>query len=88
MFYRDMNNTSFVCLDDISGTPEPLNKVIYNPNVDSKDVASAKLFNGIKEKFGVELSQSEIMSLVSYNAQHLNEFASDLRKLVKNKRGG
>lgn len=52
MFFRDMNNTSFVCLDDISGTPEPLNKVIYNPNVDDKNVIPEKLFNAVKENLG------------------------------------
>ena len=87
MFFRDMNNTSFVCLDDISGTPEPLNKVIYNPNVDDKVVIPVKLFNAVKEKFGVELSLEEIMTLTSYEATHLNEFANDLRKIIKNKRG-
>ena len=44
MFFRDMNNTSFVYLDDISGTPEPLNKVIYNPNVDDKNVMTSDEF--------------------------------------------
>ena len=88
MFYRDMSNTSFVCLDDISGTPEKLNKVIYNPNHDDPTLIPVKLFNEVKNKFGVELSLEEITVLTSYDAHHLDEFANDLRKIIKNKRVG
>ena len=88
MFFRDMSNARFVCLDDITGTPENLNKVIYNPARDSKDVIPERLFNGVEEKFGVKLSLDEIMSLTSYDEYHLNEFANDLRKIINNKRVG
>lgn len=85
--YRDMNGMSFVCLDDVFGGPVALNKVIYNPNIDDPAIIPVKLFNDVKEEFGVELSLSEITTLTSYNANHLNEFTSDLRKMIKNKRG-
>lgn len=87
VFFRDMNGTSFVCLDDIAGVPVKLNKVIYNPNIDDKSIIPDRLFNGVQEYFGVKLSPSEIQHLISYDANHLDEFANDLRQLVKNKRG-
>lgn len=87
MFFRDMNGTSFVCLDDITGVPVDLNKVIYNPNIDDPTIIPVKLFNDVKEAFNVELSSSEIQQLVSYDASHLDDFANDLRQIVKNKRG-
>lgn len=82
-----MNGTSFVCLDDITGVPVDLNKVIYNPNIDDPTIIPVKLFNDVKEAFNVELSSSEIQQLVSYDASHLDDFANDLRQIVKNKRG-
>lgn len=88
MFFRDMDGTSFVCIDDITGKPEDLNKVIYNPNRDAKEIIPVKLFNDVNEVFGVQLSQSEIAMLTSYDANHLNEFAQNLRSIIKNKRGG
>lgn len=87
MFFRDMNGTSFVCLDDITGVPVDLNKVIYNPNIDDPTIIPVKLFNDVKEAFNVELSSSEVQKLVAYDATHLDDFANDLRQIVKNKRG-
>lgn len=87
MFFRDMKGTSFVCLDDIAGVPVDLNKVIYNPNIDDPTIIPVKLFNDVKEAFNVELSASEVQKLVSYDAHHLDDFANDLRQIVKNKRG-
>lgn len=86
MFFRDMNGTSFVCLDDITGVPVDLNKVIYNPNVDSPEIIPVKLFNDVREAFNVELSSSEIQKLISYDAAHLDDFANDLRQMIKNKK--
>ena len=86
--FRDMNGTSFVCVDDITGVPVDLNKVIYNPNIDDPVIVPVKLFNDVQQYFGVELSSSEVQHLISYDANHLDEFANDLRKIVKNKRGG
>lgn len=86
MFYRDMKGVSFVCLDDISGVPEPLNYVIYNPNVTDAKVLPVKLFNDVKEHFGVELTPSEVITLTSYDGNHLDEFTDVLRKIIKNKK--
>ena len=88
MFYRDMKGVSFVCMDDISGVPEKLNYVIYNPNVTDPVVLPVRLFNDVKEHFGVELTPSEVMKLTSYDGNHLDEFTDVLRKIVKNKRRG
>lgn len=88
MFYRDMKGVSFVCMDDISGVPEKLNYVIYNPNVTDPVVLPVRLFNDVKEHFGVELTPSEVMELTSYDGNHLDEFTDVLRKIVKNKRRG
>lgn len=88
MFFRDMNGSSFVCVDDITGRPENLNKIIYNPNLDDPSIIPVKLFMDVNEIFGVELSSNDIQQLISYDANHLNEFANDLRNMIKNKRGG
>ena len=88
MFYRDMKGVSFVCMDDISGVPEKLNYVIYNPNVTDPVVLPVRLFNDVKEHFGVELTLSEVTELTSYDGNHLDEFTDVLRKIVKNKRRG
>lgn len=88
MFFKDMSGVPFVCLDDITGVPMDLNKVIYNPNIDDPSIISDKLFNDIKEAFDVQLSNEELESLTSYDANHLDEFTSELRQIVKNKRGG
>ena len=85
--FSDMNGTSFVCLDDITGFPVDLNKVIYNPNIDDPVIIPVKLFNDVKEYFGVELSSSDVQQLISYDANHLDEFANDLRQILKNKKG-
>lgn len=87
MFFRDMNGTSFVCLDDITGVPVDLNKVIYNPNIDDPTTVPVRLCNCVQEYFGVNLSPSEVQHLISYDSNHLDEFANDLRQIVKNKRG-
>ena len=83
-----MKGVSFVCMDDISGVPEKLNYVIYNPNVTDPVVLPVRLFNDVKEHFGVELTPSEVMELTSYDGNHLDEFTDVLRKIVKNKRRG
>ena len=88
MFFKGMRGVSFVCLDDITGVPMDLNKVIYNPNIDDPSIISDKLFKDIKEAFDVQLSNEELASLTSYDANHLDEFTSELRQIVKNKRGG
>lgn len=88
MFYKDMRGASFVCLDDISGRPEGLNRVIYNPKVDDIYEASYKLHDVIFEQFGVLLTSEELDKLTSYDSNHLDDFAYELRKIIKNKRGG
>lgn len=52
----NMVHDKFVCMDDISRMPEELNYVIYNPLVDSLHERIDKLYDRIKERFGVELT--------------------------------
>lgn len=72
----------FVCMDDITGQPEEMNYVIYNPLHDTATEASTKLFERIKEKFNVELTSVELLRLISYDVYNLSEFVNDLRSII------
>lgn len=83
---KGLRNTTFVCLDDVSGCVEDMNYVIYNPTVDGTVQQTRKLFEYIKERFNIELTSDEILSLLKYDEQHLTEFVIDLKSLISEKR--
>ena len=80
----NMVHDKFVCMDDISRMPEELNYVIYNPLVDSLHERIDKLYNRIKERFGVELTSEQLIHLTKYDVTELNKFASELRDIIFN----
>lgn len=79
---RDMKNSSFVCLDDITGNQEPLNYVIYNPIKDSVSFRVDNLFKIIKECIGVELTSEQLIHLTKYDVTDLNDFVRDLQDII------
>lgn len=83
---KGLRNTTFVCLDDVSGCVEEMNYVIYNPTVDGTVEQTRKLFEYIKERFNIELTSDEILSLLKYDEQHLTEFVIELKSLISEKR--
>lgn len=83
---KGLRNTTFVCLDDVSGCVEEMNYVIYNPTVDGTVEQTRKLFEYIKERFNIELTSDEILSLLKYDEQHLTEFVIKLKSLISEKR--
>lgn len=83
---KGLRNTTFVCLDDVSGCVEDMNYVIYNPTVDGTVEQTRKLFEYIKERFNIELTSDEILSLLKYDEQHLTEFVIELKSLISEKR--
>ena len=79
-------NDTFVCLDDISGVPEEMNYVIYNPTKDEKHIIPVKLYQYIFNRFEVRISPDEMLRLISYDRYHLAEFVHDLREIVNKKK--
>lgn len=86
MFKEITISDSFICLDDISGRPESMNHVIYNPAIDDIITRRDKLFRHISERFNFELTEDELLRLISYDRYHLAEFAEDLREIVRKKK--
>lgn len=80
-----IKGNNFVCIDDISGGVEDMNYVIYNPTRDDPVIIPVKLFQHIKDRFGVELTPSEVQHLISYDEFHLTEFVHDLKKIIQEK---
>ena len=74
--FKRMRKDSFVCLDDITGQPEPMNYVIYNPTKDSK--------NERIKRFGIQLRESDAYRLTDYDEFHLEDFVSDLKRVIRN----
>lgn len=84
MSYRGFTKNPFVCMDDISGHMEMLNSVIYNPNIDDSEFNKRILFNAIKEKFNVSLTDEQLNRLTKYEKDQLEMFVNDLREILKN----
>ena len=82
MFNRSVNDT-FVCMDDVSGYVENMNYVIYNPLKDSPHERINKLYERVKERFGVELSSDQLIHLTKYDVFELHEFVSELKQIIR-----
>lgn len=72
----------FVCLDDITQHPVEMNPVIYNPGKDTVEFRVDLLFKVVKEYFNIELTSDQLISLTKYDIHQLNEFATELRKII------
>ena len=85
---KGLRNTTFVCLDDVSGCVEDMNYVIYNPTVDGTVQQTEKLYRYIKERFNIELTSADMTQLLSHDEQHLTEFVIDLKRIIEKRRRG
>ena len=82
--FKGMRKDSFVCLDDVSGQVEDLNYVIYNPTKDSKNDRIKRLYDNVEKRFGIQLRESDAYRLTDYDEFHLEEFVSDLKRVIRN----
>lgn len=82
--FKGMRKDSFVCLDDITGQPETMNYVIYNPTKDSKNARIKLLYDNVERRFGIQLRESDAYRLTDYDEFHLEEFVSDLKRVIRN----
>lgn len=84
--FKGLRNDTFVCLDDISGHPEVMNCVIYNPSKQTKEERVELLYRKIKEAFDVDLSSEELNRLTSYDVFELSKFVEELKEIIKIKK--
>jgi hypothetical protein len=71
-------------MDDITGQPETMNYVIYNPTKDSKNDRIIRLYDNVERRFGIQLRESDAYRLTDYDEFHLEEFVSDLKRVIQN----
>lgn len=84
--FSPIRNNPFVCLDEITGHPEPINPVIYNPNKDSIAFRTELLYRTIKNNLNVELTSEQLVELTRYDATELKAFISHLQKIINDYR--
>lgn len=61
--YIGHTSNNFICIDDITGVPESLNKVIYNPR-QSKEFNKKQLIDFCKDK-EIEITKKQIDELLN-----------------------
>ena len=81
--FKGMRNDTFVCMDDVSEQVEEMNYVIYNPLKDAPYERINKLYERIKDRFGVELTSEQLDHLTKYDIYQLNEFVSELKHIIQ-----
>ena len=81
--FKGMRNDTFVCMDDVSGQVEEMNYVIYNPLKDAPYERINKLYERIKDRFGVELTSEQLDHLTKYDIYQLKEFVSELKHIIQ-----
>lgn len=81
--FKGMRNDTFVCMDDVSEQVEEMNYVIYNPLKDAPYERINKLYERIKDRFGVELTSEQLDRLTKYDIYQLNEFVSELKHIIQ-----
>lgn len=81
MSYRQTRR--FVCLDDITETPEEMNWVIYNPNMQDTLFAAECLQKRINERFKTNLKRDELYPLVFTAADQLDTFIASVKVLIE-----
>lgn len=80
--FKRADYLQFVCLDDITGQPEDLNYIIYNPSKDGKCERVSKLYERISERFKVELTSEQLDHLTKYDVYELKKFVSELKEII------
>lgn len=81
--YRGVRNNTFVCMDEVSEQIEYLNYVIYNPTKDAPHERVNKLYDRIKERFGVELSSDQLNYLTKFGVDELHRFVKELQQIIE-----
>lgn len=81
MAFRRSNN-SFVCLDEVTGQPERMNYIIYNPIKDAIPFRVELLYKTIKAGTGLELSSVDLIHLTKYEAHQLDTFVDELSWII------
>lgn len=81
--FKGLRADSFVCLDDISGHPEPMNCVIYNPLKNDIAFRIELLHRIILNHFNVDLTSEQLIHLTRYDATELKDFVIDLKKIIE-----
>jgi hypothetical protein len=81
--FKGIRHNSFVCLDDVSECVEDMNYVIYNPNIEGVEIRKNRLYEKIKWRFGVELTEEQLDHLTSYGALDLEKFVQELQQIIK-----
>lgn len=80
--FKGLRNDTFVCMDDISGQPEDMNYVVYNPSNQLPHERINHLYEKIKERFGVELTSDQLDHLTKYDVFELHEFVTELKQII------
>lgn len=62
---------------------EPLNYVVYNPSKDMPHERINKLYDRIKERFGVELTSDQLNHLTKFNVHELHQFVTELQQIIR-----
>lgn len=81
--FKGLRNDTFVCMDDVSGCVEDMNYVIYNPSKDVPHERINKLYERVKERFGVELTSDQLNHLTKYDVFELHEFVAELKQIIR-----
>lgn len=77
----DDSSKSFICVEDITGSQEELNKVLYQPKATVEH--NMKYMKRItKERFGISLSDEQIKSLVKHDEYHHTNFIKKYREII------
>ena len=81
--FKGLRNDTFVCLDDVSGSVEDMNYVIYNPSKDAPHERINKLYERVKERFGVGLTSEQLDHLTKYDSFELHQFVQELKQIIR-----
>lgn len=82
MFLMGTGINPFVCIDDITGKVEKLNRVIYN-TIHTKEANMVILKSSVQDRFNITLTDEELDRLTNYERNNLKGFIQDLRNIVE-----
>lgn len=80
--FSNLRSNPFVCLDEITGAPLELNKVIYNPGKDNIAFRSELLYKTIYDYYGIKLSSEQLVHLTKYDVHELDTFKKELKEII------
>lgn len=84
--FSNLRSNPFVCLDEITGAPLELNKVIYNPSKDNTAFRSELLYKTIYDYYGIKLSSEQLVHLTKYDVHELDTFKKELKEIIREAR--